>query len=216
MFHTLMLLIAIVWINLLLSGDNAIVISMACRNIPLEQRRVGIGIGAGVAVALRLVLLFAASWVLLVPGVKLACGAFLFWVALGMLPTGVEEPVDVSKAPGKLLAAVWTVAIADVTMSTDNVAAVAAIASGNYTLLVIGMLISIPFVVIGATLISKVLELFPIMVVAGAALLGYLAATTLASDPLVAIPSPYSVFSGLVIAAIFAMLGFHRQLVLSK
>ncbi len=166
-------LASIIGVNLVLSGDNAVVIALAARALPDRQRRLAIRWGAAAAVALRVALTFVAVALLAVPWLKLAGGALLLWIGVKLLvPDG--EGGDIG-AGGSLYAAIRTILIADVVMSFDNVIAVAAAAGGQWILLVAGLAISIPLVVFGATLLVRVLERFPAFVTLGAALIGYVA-----------------------------------------
>jgi YjbE family integral membrane protein len=172
----------IMWINILLSGDNAVVIAMACRGLPYRQRVWGMILGAGVAVGLRVI--FTAV-VATLPYLKIVGGLALFYIAAKLL---VPDDPDESEAEAAehLWRAVRIVAIADIIMSLDNVIAIAAAAGGNMALLVIGLAISIPLIIAGAALIMSLLDRFPILVWAGAALLGWIVGEVIATDPVVA------------------------------
>lgn len=174
-------IVEIVWINVVLSGDNAVVIALACRGLPADKRRLGIVLGAGVAVALRIVFTVAIAALLRTPYVKIVGALLLVWIAV-RLTADEDETKDVAES-SRLWAAVRTVAVADAVMSLDNVLAIAAAARDSIVLLVIGLTISIPVVVAGAGLIASVLQKLPILVWAGAALLGWVAGTMLVSDP---------------------------------
>jgi YjbE family integral membrane protein len=171
---------AIIWVNIILSGDNAIVIALACRGLPEKQRFLGTVLGAGVAIVLRVIFTLLIAQLLGVPFLKIIGGLLLFWIAVKLVTDEAGE--DDIAASDKLWKAVQTVAIADIVMSLDNVLAIAAVAKGNNTLMILGLLISIPMIVAGAQLIMKVLERFPILVWFGAALLGYLAGEMIISD----------------------------------
>ena len=164
----------IIFINMLLSGDNAVVIAMACRDLPQRQRFWGLVIGAGAAVLLRLVFTGVVGQLMLLPYLKLIGGLALVYVAAKLL---VPERADKNKvvAVAQLWRAVRIVVVADIVMSLDNVIAVAAIAQGSLVLLAIGLVASIPIIVAGAALIMVMLERFPIFIWAGAALLGWVA-----------------------------------------
>jgi len=175
----------IVFVNILLSGDNAVVIAMACRDLPQRQRLWGLVIGAGVAVLLRLVFTGVVGQLMLLPYLKLIGGLALVYVAAKLL---VPERVDKNNrvaAAGQLWRAVRIVVVADIVMSLDNVIAVAAIAQGSLVLLAIGLVASIPIIIAGAALIMVMLDRFPIFVWAGAALLGWVAGDVIATDPAV-------------------------------
>ena len=164
----------IIWINILLSGDNAIVIALACRALPPRQRFWGIILGAGAAVLLRIFFTVILQHVLELPWLKLVGGFLLLWIAIKLLIQDETDEADI-KSSDNLWGAVRTVAIADVVMSLDNVLAIAAAAKGNTGLIIFGLAISIPLIVAGATLIMALLTRFPILVWAGAALLGWIA-----------------------------------------
>lgn len=170
----------IVWINILLSGDNAVVIALACRSLEPRRRKWAIALGSLVAVLLRIVFTIFIVELQKVPYVKLGSGVLLFWIAFQLLREDGEKEV----APASSIwGAVRTIALADAIMSLDNVVAVAAAAKGNVPLLVFGIALSVPLIVFGSTLLLKVLNRFPILVVAGAALLGWVAGEIIASDP---------------------------------
>ncbi|HZD92220.1 MAG TPA: TerC family protein [Pseudolabrys sp.] len=174
----------IVWINVLLSGDNAVVIAMACRGLPAHQRLWGMVLGAGVAVGMRVVFTAIIAWLLLLPYLKIAGGLALFYIAVKLLVP--DDPEEDGEAPAEhLWRAVRIVAVADVIMSLDNVIAIAAAAEGNMALLVLGLAVSIPLIVAGAALIMALLDRFPILVWAGAALLGWIVGQVIATDPVI-------------------------------
>jgi YjbE family integral membrane protein len=164
--------VKIIWINILLSGDNAIVIALACRKLPQPQRRWGLIIGAGVASILLIVFTGVISTLLTLPYLKLVGGCALIFIAFRLLvPSEDEHHVE---AVEDLWRAVRIVVVADVIMSLDNVIAVAAAARGSYLLLALGLMVSIPLVIAGAALIMALLERFPVLVWAGGALLGWI------------------------------------------
>ncbi|MEP9365788.1 TerC family protein [Xanthobacter sp. VNH20] len=174
-------LLQIIWINILLSGDNAVVIAMACRSLPEKTRRWGIVLGAGVAVGLRIVFTGLVATLLALPWLKVVGSLALMYIAVDLaLPN--EESDEAVAASDNLWKAVGTVAIADIVMSLDNVVAVAAVANGNWTLLIFGLAISIPLIVAGSSIVMAVLDRFPILIWAGAALLGWVAGEMLLSD----------------------------------
>ncbi len=177
----------IIWINILLSGDNALVIALACRSLPVRQRFWGMTIGAAVAVAMRIGFASIVSSLMDFPYVKLVGGCALLWIAISLLDTkqdsGHADPqIESSES---LLRAIKTIALADIIMSLDNVIAVAAAADGDHTLLIFGLVISVPLIVAGATLTMMVLTRLPILVWAGAGLLGWIAGDVVVSDPVV-------------------------------
>src|SRR5436309_14448387 len=177
-------LLQIMWINILLSSDNAVVIAMACRGLRPRQRLWGMILGAGVAVLLRIVFTVFVAALMLLPWLKIIGGIALFYIAAKLLvPDDPDE--DEVEAVEHLWRAVRIVAIADIIMSLDNVIAIAAAAQGNMALLVIGLAISIPLIVAGAALIMALLDRYPILVWAGAALLGWIVGEVIATDPVI-------------------------------
>jgi len=177
--------VQIIWINVLLSGDNAIVIALACRNLPQKQRLAGMILGTGVALILRLVFATIVSTLMLLPYVKIVGGAALLWIAVKLLLPG-EASGNGNSSSDSLWRAVKLIAVADVVMSLDNVIAVAAVADGSLALLVFGLGISIPAIVAGANILMALLNYFPLIIWAGAGLLGWIAGDVIASDPIVA------------------------------
>jgi len=174
----------IIFVNLLLSGDNAVVIAMACRGLPTQQRRWGIVIGAGVAVFLRIIFIGVVARLMLLPYLKLAGGAALVLIAAKLIVP--DDPGrDEIRAVAHLWRAVLIIAFADIIMSLDNIIAIAAVAQGDFLLLAIGLMIAIPLIMAGATLIIVLLDRFPILVWVGTALLGWIAGETIATDPAV-------------------------------
>src|SRR5436190_12150935 len=175
-------LLQIMWINILLSGDNAVVIAMACRGLRPRQRLWGMILGAGVAVLLRIVFTVFVAALMLLPWLKIVGGLALFYIAAKLLvPEDADE--NETEAAEHLWRAVRIVAIADIIMSLDNVIAIAAAAGGNMALLVIGLGISIPLIVAGAALVMALLDRYPILVWAGAALLGWIVGEVIVTDP---------------------------------
>jgi YjbE family integral membrane protein len=173
----------IVWINLLLSGDNAVVIALASRSLPPHLQRWGLILGTVPAVLLRIAFSGAVAYLMTVPFLKIIGGVLLAWIAYGLL-----HPTECTEAQHGLRSctvwtAAWTIIVADAVMSLDNVVAIAAAARGNMTLLVIGLLISMPMVIGGAGLLMRLLQRFPIMVVASASLLGFIAGELAVTDP---------------------------------
>jgi YjbE family integral membrane protein len=175
----------IIWINVLLSGDNAIVIALACRSLPAKQRVYGMVLGTGVALALRLVFAAAISTLMVLPFIKLAGGFALLWIAVKLMMPN-ESSGDGHASSDSLWHAVKLIAVADVVMSLDNVIAVAAAADGSFALLLFGLGISIPLIVAGANIIMAMLNYFPVIIWGGAGLLGWIAGDVIATDPIVA------------------------------
>jgi YjbE family integral membrane protein len=174
-------LLQIIWIDLLLSGDNAVVIALAVRSLPEKQRKVGIWLGAGAAVGLRIIFAVIVSYLLNIPFLKVVGALLLFWIAI-KLAKGEEEAHGDVAASDNLWKAVRTIAIADAVMSLDNVLAIAAAARGHFELFVFGLLLTIPLIIFGARMLSTILERYPILIWLGAALLGWIAGEMLLSD----------------------------------
>jgi len=170
----------IIGVNVILSGDNAVVIALAARSLPPQQQKKAVFWGAGAAVILRILLTIFAVALLTLPWLKLVGSLLLFWIGTKLLIP--EEGDDDIKASDQLLAAIKTILIADLVMSLDNVIAVAAAAGGSYALLILGLAISIPLVVFGATLLIKLMERFPVIITAGAGLIGWVAGEMLVAD----------------------------------
>ncbi len=174
----------IIWIDLLLSGDNAVVIALACRNLPEEKRRMGAILGAGVAVALRIVFTLLIVQLLALPAVRLIGAILLILIAVNLLNEDHSDAKVASRTT--LWGAVMTITLADAVMSLDNVLAIAAASGGNGWLVVFGLAVSLPLVVFGASFVMKAIDRFPMITWAGAALLGWVAGHMLAEDPIVA------------------------------
>lgn len=174
-------LIKIIWINIILSGDNAVVIAMAARSLPADQQKKAIFWGSGAAVVLRIGLTVVAAKLLQFSYLQVVGGLLLLWIGVQLLSED-EGDEGHAKENGGLMAAVRTILIADIVMSLDNVIAVAAAAKGSTTLLIIGLAISIPLVIFGSTLMIRLMERFPVIVVLGAALIGWVGGETIVSD----------------------------------
>jgi YjbE family integral membrane protein len=174
-------LMKIIWINIILSGDNAVVIALAARSLPPHQQKQAIFFGSAMAVVLRIVLTIVAVKLLEMSFLQVIGGGLLLWIGVQLL-SEQEEGEGEAKEHGSLMAAVRTILIADLVMSLDNVIAVAAAAKGSMTLLILGLAISIPMVIFGSTLMIKLMERFPIIVTLGAALIGWVGGETIASD----------------------------------
>ncbi len=171
----------IIWINVLLSGDNALVIAMACRGLAPRQRLWGMTIGAGIAVILLIAFTGIVAKLMVLPYLKLVGGLALLVIAAKLLVP--EDEGDDVTAGTSLWHAIRIVVIADIVMSLDNVIAVAAAANGELPLLILGLAVSIPMIIAGAALIMLVLDRFPILVWLGATLLGWIAGDVIATDP---------------------------------
>ena len=184
----------IIWINILLSGDNALVVAMACRSLEPRQRFWGMILGTFAAVVLRIIFTVVIATVMGLPYLKLVGGLALLVIAAKLLVPNGEEQENVGSA-SHLWAAVQIVVIADIVMSLDNVIAVAAAADGSLPLLVFGLASSIPLIIAGAALIMALLGMLPILVWAGSALLGWIAGEVIATDPAIH-PRLQSLFEG--------------------
>jgi len=174
-------LLKIVWINIILSGDNAVVIALAARTLPLRQQRKAVFLGSGAAVMLRIGLTVVAARLLEFSYLQIVGGLMLLWIGVQLLSEEEDGEGEVRET-GTLMAAVRTILIADLVMSMDNVIAVAAAAKGDTVLLILGLAISIPLVIFGSTLMIKLMERFPIIVTLGAALIGWVGGETVVGD----------------------------------
>jgi len=185
----------IIWINILLSGDNAVVIALACRTLPSRQRFWGIVLGAGAAVLLRVFFTIVIAQVMAIPFLKLAGGLLLLWIAVKLILPNDDHADGSVKAGDTLLRAVWLVTVADIVMSLDNVIAIAAAAESaaaridfahaltmKTVLIVFGLATSVPLIIAGSAILMRLLERFPILVWAGAALLGWVAGEIIVTD----------------------------------
>ncbi|MFE6168047.1 TerC family protein [Viridibacillus arvi] len=173
-------ILSIILLDIVLSGDNAVVIALACRNLPKRQRKKAIFIGTAGAIILRVVLTFAAVWLLQIPLVKLVGGLLLFYIALDLLKSEGEDPN--LKSGNSMFAAIRTIIIADFVMSLDNVLAVAGVANGHMGLVILGLAVSIPLIVFGSQLIIKLMEKFPILIWIGALMIAYTAGHMIVAD----------------------------------
>ena len=185
----------IIWINILLSGDNAVVIALACRSLPPKQRFWGILLGAGAAVLLRILFTIIIAQIMAIPLLKLVGGLLLLWIAVKLVVPSDEHGEDSVKAGDTLMRAVWLVTVADIVMSLDNVIAIAAAAETaaarvdmahalgvKTTLIVFGLATSVPLIIAGSALLMALLDRFPILVWAGAGLLGWVAGEIMIKD----------------------------------
>ncbi|MES2940122.1 MAG: TerC family protein [Pseudomonadota bacterium] len=175
-------LVKIIWINIILSGDNAVVIALAARTLPPQQQRQAVLLGSGAAVVLRIVLTVVAAKLLALSYLQIIGGVLLLWIGVQLLGDEDDDEGGAAHGHGSMAAAVRTILIADLVMSLDNVIAVAAAAQGSMLLLILGLAISIPLVIFGSTLMIKLMERFPIIVVLGAALIGWVGGETIVSD----------------------------------
>jgi YjbE family integral membrane protein len=174
-------LLKIIWINIILSGDNAVVIALAARGLPAEQQKKAILFGSGAAVILRIALTVVAAKLLALSFLQIVGGLLLLWIGTQLLH-GEDEEEGEDKEHSGLMTAIRTILIADLVMSLDNVIAVAAAAKGSMTLLILGLAISIPLVIFGSQLMIKLMDRFPIIVTLGAALIGWVGGETIVSD----------------------------------
>ena len=206
----------IIWINILLSGDNAVVIALACRKLPPAQRTKGILWGTAGAIVLRVVLIFFALTLLAIPFLKLAGAVLLLWIGVKLLAPEHDDAHGNITASDKLWGAVKTVIVADLVMSVDNVLGVAAAAKGSVPLLVFGLLVSIPLVIAGSQIILKLIERFPLIILAGGGLLGWIAGKMLVEDtalqPWIAANAPWLDWAGPVagVAIVLAGAQWHK------
>ncbi len=200
-------LLKIVWINIILSGDTAVVIAMAARSLPPHQQRTAVLFGSGAAVVLRIALTVVAAKLLALPYLQIVGGLLLLWIGTQLL-SEEEEGEGEDKEYGSMLAAVRTILLADLVMSLDNVIAVAAAAQGSMVLLILGLAISIPLVIFGSTLMIKLMERFPIIVMLGAALIGWVGGETIVSDTIlrdVLAANPWLHYAAAVAGAVFVV-----------
>lgn len=175
-------LFKIIWIDVILSGDNAVVIALAARSLPAHQQRKAILWGAGFAIVMRVCLTVVAAKLLQLPFMEIIGGLLLLWIGVGLLKG--DGPNEDSQSAGSptMFTAIRTILLADMVMCLDNVIAVAATAQGDFTLLMLGLAISIPLVVFGSTLMIKLMERWPAIVTLGAALIGWVAGETIVND----------------------------------
>jgi YjbE family integral membrane protein len=176
--------LSIVLIDVVLAGDNAVVIALAVRSLPPKERFLGIALGSGVAVALRVGLTFVAAQLLAINYIKLAGGALILWIAVKLLldNTGEDEH---GQSAGGLWQAVWLILVADITMSVDNVLAVAGASKGSFGLLVFGLGLSIPLVVFTSNLLAKLMDRYQIIIYLGSAILGKVGGEMIMTDRLI-------------------------------
>ena len=179
-------IIQIIAIDIILGGDNAIIIALACRNLPQRQKRLGILWGTAGAIILRCILVFFASTLLTIPSLKLIGGLLLLWIGIKLLADEDDFDEGAIKQSTSLYDAVRTIIVADFVMSLDNSVAIAAAAKGNMVLVIFGLLLSVPIIIGGSAIILKLMTRFPIIITIGGALLGWLAGDLIAHDPLLA------------------------------
>lgn len=175
----------IVLINIVLSGDNAVVIALACRSLPPHQQKKAIVFGSVGAIVLRVVLTFFAVMLLDLPYLKLIGAAALLWIGVGLLKS--DDGDENLEGHSNLAAAIKTIVVADLVMSLDNVIGVAAAAKGNVVLLVVGLVISIPLIIFGSAILLRIMGRFPVIITLGAGLLGWVAGEMAMSDPAISV-----------------------------
>lgn len=177
-------ILQIVLIDIVLAGDNAVVIALAVRRLEKKERLWGIIIGSGLAVVLRVGLTFVAAQLLAISYVKLVGGVLIVWIAVKLLRENTGNPGDRGEAKN-LWQAVWLITVADITMSLDNVLAVAGASRGSFGLLLFGLGLSIPLVVLTSSLLSRLMDRYPIIVYVGAAVLGWVGGGMIITDPVI-------------------------------
>jgi len=182
--HFLLSALSIVLIDLLLAGDNALVIALAVRALPQRERRVSIAGGALGAVVLRVALTTVAASLLTIPYLQIAGGVFILWIAVKVL-TDACTPPDQTPSPRRLWQAIWYIMVADITMSTDNILAIAGASKGDFKLILFGLAVSIPFVVLSSNLLANLMDRFPVLIYVGAAVLGRVGGEMILTDALV-------------------------------
>lgn len=175
---------SIIFVDIVLSGDNAVLIAMAVRNLPPRKRKIGIAFGAGMAVLLRVVLTFFAAQLMGIHYVKLIGGILIAWIGIKLFIEGNPDETS-SKECSTLTQAVGTIMVADLAMSLDNVLAVAGASKGDYFLLLFGLGLSIPIVMFASNMVSKFMDRYPVVIYLGAAVLGKVAAEMILTDPFV-------------------------------
>jgi len=175
-------ILAIIFIDLVLAGDNAVVIALAVKSLPKKQRQTGIAVGAALAVALRIALTFFAAQLLQIQFVKLLGGLTILWIAVKLLAENADDDGAVKQAT-TLRQAIWLILVADLTMSTDNILAVAGTSKGHLGLLIFGLGLSIPFVVFTSNLLADLMDRYPIIIWIGAGILGRVGADMILTDP---------------------------------
>jgi YjbE family integral membrane protein len=212
-WHFFMAVLSITLIDLVLAGDNAVVIAMAVKNLPDRQRKWGIALGAGGAVVIRVIATFMVAQLLAMKYVKLVGGAVIIWIAVKLLTEGAEEDVH-GKEAGSMWQALWIIIVADMSMGIDNMLGVGAASHGNMFLLIFGLGLSIPFVVFMSSLLSKLMDRYPIILWLGAAILGKVGGEMMITDEWVKAllqPSKWMVY-GTEIAFVIFVCGFSKMI----
>jgi YjbE family integral membrane protein len=180
--HFLLSGFKIVLMDLLLAGDNALVIALAVRALPQHERRIGLIGGASVAVILRVALTVVAARLLTIPYLQIAGGLLILWIAVKVL-IDASTPPEAAPSPTRFWQAIWYIVVADLTMSTDNVLAIAGASKGNFWLIAFGLALSIPFIVFSSNLLSKLMDRFPALIYLGAGILGQVGGDMILTDP---------------------------------
>ena len=203
-------ILQIIAIDLVLGGDNAIIIALACRNLPANQKRLGILWGTAGAIFLRCIMVFFVTSLLTFPGLKLVGGLLLLWIGVKLLIE--DDHIDEGKInqSSNLWGAVRTIVIADFVMSLDNSIAIAAAAKGNMVLVVFGLLLSVPIIIAGSAIILRIINKYPIVITLGGALLGWLSGDMIGTDPLIApylseLPHSHLISAGVGAALVVGM-----------
>ncbi|NPV04793.1 MAG: TerC family protein [Syntrophaceae bacterium] len=197
-------LLSIILIDLILAGDNAVIIAMAVRSLPRKQRQAGILLGSGAAVLLRVALTFFAAQLLQTPYLKFAGGLIILWIGVKLFIEG-NPGEEVHRESKTIWQALWVIVVADITMSLDNVLAVAGASKGNLFLLLFGLGLSIPFVVFTSSLLSMLMDKYPWIIYIGAAVLGKVGAEMIITDPVIVERFPAPVWAQYALEAFFAV-----------
>ncbi|MDC3234798.1 TerC family protein [Candidatus Puniceispirillum sp.] len=195
-------LVQIIAIDIVLGGDNAIIIALACRNLPPKQKRLGVLWGTAGAITLRVILVFFASALMTTPGLRLIGGVLLLWIGVKLLTDQAGDELEGKIAEkGSLLGAIQTIIIADFVMSLDNALAIAAASKGSIFLVVFGLVVSVPIIIGGSAIILKMMERYPFIITLGAGLLGWLGGDLIANDKINAAILPAIILQSPWIAA---------------
>lgn len=210
-------ILQVIWIDVLLSGDNAVVVALACQSLPPQKRKSGLALGVAFAVAMRIALASVISLLLAVPFLKVIGGILLFYIAVKVIVGEDEENKD-RRPTSSIYAAIGLIVMADLTMSLDNVVAIAGAANGNDLVFIIGLLFSMPFMIIGASMVSALVARFPAIIWAGGGLLGWIAGGMIVADPYIAslIDSRAAHYPTAASGAVFVMLAARITLHLSR
>ena len=175
-------IIQIIAIDIILGGDNAIVIALACKNLPEKQRKLGIFYGALGAIILRVIMVFCATYLLLIEYLQIVGGLLLIWIAVKLILDNHKSHGIHVNQESNLFAAIKTIVIADFVMSLDNSVAIAAVANGDIALVIFGLLLSVPIIIWGSSLILKLIDRYPIIICVGAILIGWIGGDMIQSD----------------------------------